>query len=151
MTNILHKNELIHPIFLMILIGLGVFTGLPDFELFEFWKTDPIQLLPFLFRLLILYIILNALNTSQVLALKNGEIIKGIYCLPFGFLKVNESIPISDIKQIQLKQNKKLYYEIIAQTNTNSSLVIKAIANKIPAEKELIRIKTEISAFENTN
>ena len=144
-----YKNELFHPIFLMISIGLGGFIGLGNFKLFEFLEKDFIELLPSIILVLISYFILNVLNTSHVVAIKNVEIIKGIYCLPFGFLKVNERINLSDIKNIELKQNEKLYYEIIAESNTNNPLIIKSIANKIPAKKELNRIKAEISTFAN--
>jgi len=145
MINILHKNELVNPIFLMIFILIGGFIGLGNFELFEFWKKDLNELLPSILLLLISYFILNALNTSEIVAIKRDEIVKGIYCMPFGFIKIKERINVSDIKDIQLKQNEKLFYEIIAESNNGNSLSIKSIANKIPAERELNKIKNKIN------
>ncbi|NQY05398.1 MAG: hypothetical protein HRT68_04115 [Flavobacteriaceae bacterium] len=106
-----------------------------DFELFEIWKKDFEELLPSILLLLISYFILSALNTSNVVAIKKNEIIKGIYCLPFGFLKINERINISDIKEVELKQNEKLFYEIIAESNSKNSLLIKSIAKKSQRKK----------------
>ena len=79
MKSVLNKNELVNPIFLLIFILIGGFVGLGDFELFEFWKKDLNELLLSFSLLLISYFILNALNTSKVVAIKNKEIIKGIY------------------------------------------------------------------------
>jgi len=144
---ILHKTELVHPFFLLIFIGTGAFIGLADYDVFEFWKKDFIELLPSISIIFISFFILNALNTSLVVAIKNEEIIKGIFCIPFGFLKINERIKISDIIEVELRQNEKLYYEIIAESNSEKSLLIKSIANKIPAEKELNRIASEINTI----
>ena len=143
----LHKTELVHPIFLIIFIGIGGLIGLGDSNLFEFWKKDFTELAPSLLIVLTSYFIINALNTSQVVAIKNAEIIKGIYCVPFGFLKANKRINISDIIEIEIKQNEIHFYEIIIESNSNSSFLIKSIANKISAEKELNRIKTKINSF----
>mgnify|MGYP006999712475 FL=1 len=142
----LHKNQIIHPIFLMIFIGIWVFTELDNFGLSEFWNKDFNELWPSILYILIFHLILN---TSKVVVIKKNEIIKGLYCLPFGFFKVRERMKISDINEIRLEQNEKLFYEVIVETNNKNVLLIKSIANKLPAEKELDRIKTEINSITN--
>jgi hypothetical protein len=118
--------------------------------LFEFWKKDFTELLPSILLFILSYFILSTLNTSKVVAIKNGKILKGIYCAPFGFLKINNTINLSIIKKVELKQNEKLFYDIIVESNNNNFLLIKSIANKNPAEKELKRIKTEINPLAKT-
>ena len=142
---VLYKTELVHPIFLMLFVA--VFSGLLNFSLFELKETNIIELLPTIIIVIASYFALNILNTSQVVAIKNSEIVKGIYCLPFGFLKIQKRIKISNIKDIKIKQNKKSFYEITAESSEGNSFVIKSIANKNPAEKERNRIKTEIKTF----
>nr|WP_321225498.1 hypothetical protein [uncultured Psychroserpens sp.] len=149
MKRILHKNELVHPIFLGGFIGIGGFSVVSNLISVEFWKKDLYEILSAILIVLITYIVLNALNTSQVVALKNKKIVKGVYCAPFGFIKINNKINISDIKKIDMKQNEELFYEIIAESKDDNSLIIKSIANKIPALEELDKIKLEIDTFAN--
>lgn len=140
---ILHKSELVHPIFIMLFIG--GFSGLLNYGVLEFWKTDLEKLLPAIIIVTASYLILSILNTLQVVAIHNNQIVKGLYCAPFGFLKIKDRINISDIKGITLTQQETLFYDIIAESKDSDDLLIKSIANKIPAEKELNLIKTEIN------
>ena len=140
---ILHKSELVHPIFIMLFIG--GFSGLLNYGVLEFWKTDLEKLLPAIIIVTASYLILSILNTLQVVAIHNNQIVKGLYCAPFGFLKIKDRINISDIKDITLTQQETLFYDIIAESKDSDDLLIKSIANKIPAEKELNLIKTEIN------
>ena len=140
---ILHKSELVHPIFIMLFIG--GFSGLLNYSVLEFWKTDLDKLLPAIIIVTASYLILSILNTLQVVAIHNNQIVKGLYCAPFGFLKIKDRINISDIKGITLTQQETLFYDIIAESKDSDDLLITSIANKIPAEKELNLIKTEIN------
>ena len=140
---ILHKSELVHPIFIMLFIG--GFSGLLNYGVLEFWKTDLEKLLPAIIIVTASYLILSILNTLQVVAIHNNQIVKGLYCAPFGFLKIKDRINISDIKGITLTQQETLFYDIIAESKDSDDLLITSIANKIPAEKELNLIKTEIN------
>ena len=140
---ILHKSELVHPIFIMLFIG--GFSGLLNYSVLEFWKTDLDKLLPAIIIVIASYLILSILNTLQVVVIHNNQIVKGLYCAPFGFLKIKEKINISDIKDITLTQQETLFYDITAESKDSDDLLIKSIANKIPAEKELNLIKTEIN------
>ena len=140
---ILHKSELVHPIFIMLFIG--GFSGLLNYSALEFWKTDLDKLLPAIIIVIASYLILSILNTLQVVVIHNNQIVKGLYCAPFGFLKIKEKINVSDIKDITLTQQETLFYDIIAESKDSDDLLIKSIANKIPAEKELNLIKTEIN------
>lgn len=141
---ILNKTELIHPIFIFIFIGIGSFVSLDYFSLLEFSGKNFTELLSSIVLILISYFILNALHTSRIVAIKKQALIKGIHCVPFGFVKINKRIKISEIKDIELQQNDKLFYDIIAQSNNSNYIVIKSIANKNPAEEEFIKIKNEL-------
>lgn len=143
---ILNKTELIHPIFLFLFISVGVgsFVSLDSISLLEFNGKNFLELLPSILLVLISYFILNALHTSRIVAIKKQNIIKGIYCAPFGFVKIHKRIKLSEVNDIELKQNDKFFYDIIAQSNDDNYIVIKSIANKNPAEEELIHVKNKL-------
>ncbi|RZN84248.1 MAG: hypothetical protein EVB11_02250 [Winogradskyella sp.] len=148
MTKILYKSELVHPIFVaFIFAGIVGIVSTKDFSLLKFWEKDISELLPEIITVFVSYFTWNALNISKVVMINNQHITKGIYCKPFGFIKVYNKMNVKDIKEIRLKQNEKLYYEVTVESLNNELLVVKSIANKFPAQDELKAIEEEIRSY----
>jgi len=135
----LNKQELVHPIFYIIIIG--VLSTPSILKVFSNSLEENIKLLLYL---ILLYIIYNLLQVSDCVDIKNGEIIRGIFVNHIGFLKVKNRILLKDISEIKLHRNEKKYLEIRALSKNEDFLIIKTIANKIPAEKELQEIILKI-------
>jgi hypothetical protein len=79
----LNKQELVHPIFYMIFIGV---LSIPSiFKIFSTSLEENLKLLPYL---ILLYIIYNLLQISHCVDIKNDEVISGIFVNRIGFLKI---------------------------------------------------------------
>nr|WP_315248103.1 hypothetical protein [uncultured Flavobacterium sp.] len=59
-------------------------------------------------------------------------------------MKIKNRILLKDITEIKLHRNEKKYLEIRVLSKNEGFLIIKTIANKIPAEKELQEIILKI-------
>ncbi|MDQ6469562.1 hypothetical protein RB619_02820 [Flavobacterium sp. LHD-80] len=129
----LNKEELIHPIFYLLFISA------PIIGLFFDFHSD------FFEKVIWVYFILIFLNISNSVKLKGNEIISGIYISPFGFIKIKKRIKLDDIKELIIQQNKKKYCEIRA-ISSDDFLIIKTIANRIPAEEALEEIEAKINS-----
>lgn len=129
----LNREELIHPIFYLLFITAPIFGIWFDF------------LTVLSERTLLFFIVLNLFHLTHSVKLKGDEIISGTHIFPFGFIKIKKRIKLNDIKELIVYQNEKKYREIRAITS-NDFLIIKTIANRIPAEKELEVIKSKIKS-----
>ncbi|MCV2486877.1 hypothetical protein OD917_18245 [Flavobacterium sp. SH_e] len=134
----LNREELIHPIFYLIFITAPIFglsfDFLPDFSE----------------KVLLIYFVLIFFKISHSVKLKGNEIIDGIHLSPFGFLKIKKRMQLNDIKEFIIFKNEKKYCEIRA-ISSNDFLIIKTMANKIPAEEELNEIQTKINSKKQIN
>ena len=135
----LNKKELFHPIFYLIFIGIS--SGLSIYEIFNNSLKENIKLIPFI---ILAYVIFQILNATECVDIKNGVIVSGIFINPIGFVKINNRILIKNISEFNIYQNEKKYFEIRAVTETKEFIIIKKLANKIPAEKELEEITQKI-------
>ena len=133
--NILHSEELVHPIFFVIPILIG------NYALFDIFIFEDNSFVSGILSFVIGYLLYQVLKSSRSVNLKDDVITKGIYIFPFGYIKKEFQIPISNIDNLIIKQNEKLYYQILIQANDNSSYVLKSIPNKNPALKEMDRVK----------
>ncbi|MRX70347.1 hypothetical protein SAMN06265349_101643 [Flavobacterium resistens] len=129
----LNRKELIHPIFHLLFISAPIIGLIFDYH------SD------FSEKALFVCFILIFLNSSDSVKLKGSEIIRGIHLSPFGFIKIKKRMALSDIKELSIHKNEKKYCEIIAVSD-NDFLIIKTIANRIPAEEELKEIQTKINS-----
>jgi hypothetical protein len=135
----LNRKELFHPLFYLIFIAIG-----SSYSLYEIFKNnlkENIKLIPFI---IFAYIIYQILDASESVKIKNAEIISGILINPIGFVKIKDRILIKDISEFTLYQNERKYFEIRAVTKSKEFLIIKTLANKIPAEKEMEEITKKI-------
>lgn len=140
----LNKVELIHPIFNMFFIGaLGAisFNAIPD-VFYRNYKENSITIL----TIILAYVIYNILNISRCVEIKKNEIIDGIFISPIGFVKINKKILLNDIKEIIIHKNSKKFSEIRAVCTNGNFLVIKTIANRIPAQEEMEKIISKINS-----
>lgn len=149
MTHILQNKQIVHPFFIMIVIGFTDLLTIDVFNLMEIWDKGYYEIADFFFRFLIIISVFSLLNVSKTVAIQNNEIISGFYTHTFGFLKMNNRMKISGIDSFEIKQNEKHFFEIIAISNDKMPFVIASMPNKIPAENELIRIQNEIKIFNN--
>ena len=133
--NLLHSEELVHPIFYVIPILLG------NYALFDLFVFEDNSAISGLTSLIISYLFYQILVSTRSVDLKDEIITKGVYIFPFGYIKKYYQIPISDIDDLIIKQNEKLYYQILIKLKNNSTYVLKSIPNKNPALKEMERIK----------
>lgn len=138
----LNKTELTHPIFYMLFTGISTFSA---YELIGKSYSEIINAIPWL---ILFYIIYQILNLSKRVELKKNEIIEGIYINPIGFVKVNNRILIKDVIEIGMQQNSKKYFELFTKSKYDT-IIIKVIANKFPAERELQIVKNEIQKCRN--
>lgn len=84
---------------------------------------------------------------GKAVRLKNSTLQYGKYYLYFKFKAIIE-IPVEDINEIEISKNAENYFEIVAHGKSDK-IVIKEIANKKPAEKELEEIKRLIKTSAN--
>jgi hypothetical protein len=83
-------------------------------------------------------------NLSVSVRLRRGHIVKGLYVNPLGFITVRFRLAVSDIQELILRQNADLYFELIALTPTHEAVVLKTMANRIPAEQEWEKWKAQL-------
>ncbi len=76
--------------------------------------------------------------------LKENEIIEGNYIPLLGYVKIKKRMYLNDIKELIIFKNEKKYSEIRA-ISSNDFLIVKTMANKIPAEEKLKEIQTKIN------
>lgn len=136
----LNKKELIHPIFIILFIVIvpGIsFNSVSHIFHQGFQENLKLSVYAILF-----FLLYNILNISRSVEVKHNDIIDGIHIPIFGFVKIKNRIHLKDIKELVIHQNDKKYREIRAISNNGDFLIIKTIANKIPAEEELQKIKT---------
>ncbi len=143
-TMTLNKIELVHPIFQMIFIGFSV-SNIYEFKLFD---SNFFELLHLISLLIFTYIIYQILNISKRVELRKNELTEGFYINPIGFIKVNNQISINEIIEININQNSKKYFDIFAKAKNGKIVIIKTIANKFPAKRELEIIKNEINSYQ---
>ncbi|WP_431244982.1 hypothetical protein ACQ9BO_12750 [Flavobacterium sp. P21] len=129
----LNRDELIHPIFHLLFISAPI-TGL----IFDYHSD-------FSEKALLSYFVLMFLNICDSVKLKGNEIIHGIHLSPFGFIKIKKRMAIDDIKELSIHKNEKKYCEIRAISD-NDFLIIKTVANRIPAAEELKEIHSKINS-----
>lgn len=129
----LNREELIHPIFHLLFISTPILGLIFDYHSDFSEKT------------LFVYFVLIFLNITDSVKLKGNEIIHGIHLSPFGFLKIKKRMALNDINELVIYKNEKKYSEIRAVSD-NDFLIIKTVANKIPAEEGLKEIQTKISS-----
>lgn len=94
----------------------------------------------------IIYCCVFFFKTTHSVNLKGSEIISGLHLSPFGFLKIKKRMALNDIQELVIYKNEKKYSEIRAVSATDF-LIIKTIANRIPAEEELKEIQAKIYSF----
>lgn len=138
----LDKRELIHPIFYLLFIG--VLSTPSIVKIFHNTLEENLKLIPYL---ILFYIIFNLLQIAECVDVRNDEIVSGVYVNHIGFLKIKKRILLKDISEIKLHQNEKKYMEIRAFSRNDEFLIIKTIANRIPAEKELEEIILKIKKW----
>lgn len=141
-TITLNKSELLHPVFYLLFVGC--FSAFTTLELIGKSYSEITAAIPWL---ILFYIIHQILHVSKRVALKQNEIIDGVYINPFGFVKINNRIKITEIIDVGIAQNSKKYFEILAKSKEGQAIIIKVLANKYPAERELEHIKQEINKF----
>ncbi len=147
---ILHKDDVVHPVFLLVILALIGILGLETFTISDFTEGfDLSKLIKAVITGYIIYLLVSIIHISKMVALKNGEIVKGIFYPPFGFVKIHRQRRIAEVKDLQIHQNEERAYEIIAQFNVGNPILIGAVPNRIPAEKKLEKIKTKISKSRN--
>ncbi|TRX37577.1 hypothetical protein [Flavobacterium restrictum] len=134
---ILNSEEIIHPIFYLLFIGIF------NYGLFECIPID-FQYLKMTLFLVTLYLINQFFKISKIVFIKNSEIKKGIYFSPFGFIHLEDTIATNRITEVKLFQDNENYYEIIAVAVGRKPFMICKLANKIPATIELHRIQSII-------
>jgi len=134
----LHEEKIIHPI--SIFIGLS-FYGIIVF-LINYLKLG-YNFLTFLFIISFIYIA-DYFKVKYCTCIKGNKIIKGIQLKWVGFIKINDEIALSEIREIKIIQNEKKHFEIVAISKEGNVFVIKSIANKFPAEAELLEIQEKI-------
>ena len=78
---------------------------------------------------------------------ENGFILIGKYTRVINSFKVEQQIKKSDIIQIELIQNSKKMFEIVIISD-HESMIIKTLPNKIPAQKELQKIRDLILHYD---
>ncbi|MDC9723998.1 MAG: hypothetical protein PSN34_14675 [Urechidicola sp.] len=133
--NLLYSEELVHPVFYVVPILFG------NYALYDLFIFEDNSVLSGLVSLVISYLFYQILISSRSVNLKDEIITKGIYIFPLGYIKKHYQIPISDIDDIIIKQNEKLYYQILIQSKDDTTYLLKSIPNKNPALKEMERIK----------
>ncbi len=129
----LNKEELIHPVFYLLFISAPIIGSCFDFHSNFFEKA------------IWAYFILIFFNVTHSVKLKGNEIISGIHISPFGFIKIKKRMRLNDIKELSIYKNEKKYCEIRA-ISSDDFLIVKTIANRIPAEEELNEVQTKINA-----
>lgn len=82
---------------------------------------------------------LMLLDVGKVTRFKNNTVKKGLYVSVWGFIKTEQEIEADKIKQIVIQQNPELTFEIKAIAN-NEEMILKTVANRSEAEKELIQL-----------
>lgn len=129
----LNREELIHPAFYLLFLAapiLGlVFNFLPDLSQ----------------NALITCLVFIVLKINISVKLKGNEIIEGVDLFPFGFVKIKKRMLLDDITEIIIYKNEKKYSEIRAISSTDF-IIIKTVANRIPAEEKLKEIQTSIAS-----
>ncbi|MEN2399887.1 hypothetical protein GKZ90_0008875 [Flavobacterium sp. MC2016-06] len=138
----LNKQELVHPIFYLLLIGILV--AIPSYSLLDLFQNNLNENLKLLSCVVITYIGYSILEISRCVDVKKNEIIDGIYMKLLGYAKIKNRMQLKDIKEFVIYKNEKKYSEIRAVSFNGEYLIVKTIANRLPAEKELEEIKAKI-------
>jgi|GEM_PF-5962959 len=134
------KKEILHPLVQWAgqgLLAIGAAAVLPP--------DLPFPLTASFFFALLLGIDFGKL--SMLVRLDKTHITKRIYLKPFGFIATSFRIPVADIQEVTLRQNPDLYFEITAVTMKHDTFVLKTVANKVPAEMELEKIREALQSF----
>lgn len=70
---------------------------------------------------------------------------------PFGFVKQEYTIEVSEIQKIYLKQKEDKYFGIIIKTNNNIDVELGALPNRIPALSRLNEIEEILNSCKSVH
>lgn len=87
---------------------------------------------------------------SKAVRIENSILKFGIYNTVFGFVKIKNQILLSEVTEVNMKQSDDKFFQIIVFSD-NNQIVLKKIANRIPAEEELERLKLLIKKMKLQN